>query len=150
MQKILLDFVNVEMMFHARALEMYTGCFQSLTTMSEEEDLEEFRNSLRPPTAQSRLEMQRATSKNSLNAGSVGRRTPSGTPQGARRAHQVPNGEGLSTMNTTGTRSMYSESYQVCHNFVYFTHCNVYQFNLIQFDEHQNRLVAGSFNFLVL
>ena len=101
------------MAFHAKALEMYTYCHHSLMNMSEEEDLEEFRNSLRPPTAQSRLEMQHAGSRTSLNTGSMGHRTPSATPQGARRApHKMVNGEGMSTMNTTGTRSMYSESYQ--------------------------------------
>ena len=62
-QKILLEFVNIELMYHARALEMYTNCYHGLTVMSEEEDLEEFRNSLRPSTAQNRLEMQRASSR---------------------------------------------------------------------------------------
>ena len=40
MQKILVDFGNVEMLFHAKALEMYTSCYRSLTAMNEEEDLE--------------------------------------------------------------------------------------------------------------
>ena len=39
-QNILLDFVNIELSYHAKALEMYTMCFQSLNTMDEEEDLE--------------------------------------------------------------------------------------------------------------
>ena len=39
-QKILQEFVNIEMIFHAKALEMYTQCFQNLNSISEEEDLE--------------------------------------------------------------------------------------------------------------
>ncbi len=39
-QKILQEFVNIEMIFHAKALEMYTQCFQNLSDISEEEDLE--------------------------------------------------------------------------------------------------------------
>ena len=40
LQHILMDFVQIELMYHAKALEMYTGCFQSLNQMDEEEDLE--------------------------------------------------------------------------------------------------------------
>merc|ERR1719419_83042 len=55
-KRILSDFINVEMVFHAKALELYTHCFEALNTMNEDDDLEEFRNSLRPPSAQTRLE----------------------------------------------------------------------------------------------
>merc|ERR1719210_2533437 len=47
---------------------MYTSCYQGLMMMSEEEDLEEFRNSLRPHSMTNRLEMQRSVSKQSLNS----------------------------------------------------------------------------------
>ncbi len=40
LQKILQEFVNIEMVYHAKALEMYTQCFQNLNSISEEEDLE--------------------------------------------------------------------------------------------------------------
>jgi hypothetical protein len=39
-QKILNDFVTVEMAFHAKALEMLTSSYQSLDILNEEEDLE--------------------------------------------------------------------------------------------------------------
>ena len=39
-QAILSDFVNVELLFHAKALEMLTQCYNSLESMDEEQDLE--------------------------------------------------------------------------------------------------------------
>lgn len=34
------DFVNIEMIYHAKALEMYTECFQNIKTFDIEEDIE--------------------------------------------------------------------------------------------------------------
>lgn len=39
-QKIMTDFVNIEMIYHAKALEMYTECFQNIKTFDIEEDIE--------------------------------------------------------------------------------------------------------------
>ena len=39
-QRILEDFVSIEMAFHSKALELYTFCYQSLQLVNEEEDLE--------------------------------------------------------------------------------------------------------------
>lgn len=36
------DFVNIEMIYHAKALEMYTECFQNIKTFDIEEDIEVF------------------------------------------------------------------------------------------------------------
>ena len=118
-----MDFVAVELMFHAKALEMHTAAWQALSSISTEEDLEEFRNSLHPPSTQQRLELQRAASNRSLNTtGSVGRRTPTTTPQSQRRATAGSGAAGRpplhdqhasSTLNTTGTRSLYTDSNQV-------------------------------------
>ncbi|OWF51053.1 Protein FAM92A1 [Mizuhopecten yessoensis] len=47
LKNIMIDFVNVEMMFHARALEFYSKCFESLALVDEERDLDEFRRKLR-------------------------------------------------------------------------------------------------------
>ncbi|XP_070575916.1 CBY1-interacting BAR domain-containing protein 1-like isoform X2 [Ptychodera flava] len=79
---ILRDFVQIEMVFHAKALEVYTQAFQTLMSISEDDDLEEFRNSLRPPSTPgtSRLDLVRAGSKGSLNSTSRStgnRHTPS-------------------------------------------------------------------------
>lgn len=41
-QKILTDFVNIEMIYHAKALEMYTECFQNIKSFDIEEDIEVF------------------------------------------------------------------------------------------------------------
>ena len=38
-QKILADFVSVEMVFHAKAIEYYSQCFENLAMIDEEEDL---------------------------------------------------------------------------------------------------------------
>ncbi|XP_028317803.1 CBY1-interacting BAR domain-containing protein 1 isoform X2 [Gouania willdenowi] len=64
-KKIFGEFVKVEMSFHAKALERYTLAFQSIQSVDEEEDLEVFRNSLRPPDYNSHL--MRANSKMSLD-----------------------------------------------------------------------------------
>lgn len=39
-QKIFGDFVTVEMLFHAKALEVFTLAYQSIQNVDEEEDLE--------------------------------------------------------------------------------------------------------------
>ncbi|XP_075873442.1 CBY1-interacting BAR domain-containing protein 1 [Nelusetta ayraudi] len=66
-KKILGDFVTVEMLFHAKALEVFTLAYQSIQNVDEEEDLEVFRSSLHPPDYQSRLDIVRANSKTSLD-----------------------------------------------------------------------------------
>ncbi|XP_054856602.1 CBY1-interacting BAR domain-containing protein 2 [Eublepharis macularius] len=60
-QKIFLDFVTIEMVFHAKALEVYSNAFQNLQGYDLEKDLEDFRakihiasgtfNEARPVTA---------------------------------------------------------------------------------------------------
>jgi len=39
-QKVLADFVNIEMLFHAKALEVYTQCFQNISGIDIDEDIE--------------------------------------------------------------------------------------------------------------
>jgi len=34
------EFVKIELTFHARAMEMYTQCYQSLSTQSQQDDLQ--------------------------------------------------------------------------------------------------------------
>ncbi|XP_072675596.1 CBY1-interacting BAR domain-containing protein 2 [Canis lupus baileyi] len=43
LQKILSDFVTIEMVFHAKAVEVYSSAFQSLDSYDLERDLEDFR-----------------------------------------------------------------------------------------------------------
>ena len=38
-QKIITDFVTIEMSFHAKALEVYSQCFQSLNKISIDTDV---------------------------------------------------------------------------------------------------------------
>ncbi|XP_036422159.1 protein FAM92A [Colossoma macropomum] len=66
-KKIFGEFVTIEMMFHAKALEVYTTAYQHIQNVDEEGDLEVFRSTLHPPDYQSRLEIVRANSKTSLN-----------------------------------------------------------------------------------
>ncbi|XP_071824140.1 CBY1-interacting BAR domain-containing protein 1-like [Apostichopus japonicus] len=70
-KKILSEFVKIEMLFHAKCLETLTDSFQCLQTINDEDDLEEFRSSLRPlnqTDSNSRLDIQRYDSKTSLNS----------------------------------------------------------------------------------
>lgn len=66
-KKIFGEFVTVEMLFHAKALELYSLAYQGIQSVDEEEDLEVFRSSLHPPDYHSRLDIVRANSKTSLD-----------------------------------------------------------------------------------
>ncbi|CAH1779560.1 unnamed protein product [Owenia fusiformis] len=77
-KKVLQDFVLTELSFHCKAVESYTQCYQALQNMNEEDDLEEFRNSLRPSSAASRG-LGHGVSKSSLNTTAQSlKNTPSG------------------------------------------------------------------------
>ncbi|TKC44069.1 hypothetical protein EI555_002156 [Monodon monoceros] len=47
LQKIFLDFVTIEMVFHAKAVEVYSSAFQTLESYDLERDLEDFRAKMR-------------------------------------------------------------------------------------------------------
>uniref|UniRef100_A0A7M4E131 CBY1 interacting BAR domain containing 1 n=1 Tax=Crocodylus porosus TaxID=8502 RepID=A0A7M4E131_CROPO len=64
------EFVTIEMLFHGKALEIYTAAYQSIQNIDENEDLEVFRSSLHPPDYQSRLDIVRANSKSPLQRNS--------------------------------------------------------------------------------
>ncbi|XP_029447546.1 protein FAM92A isoform X5 [Rhinatrema bivittatum] len=63
LKKTFCEFVNIEMSFHAKALEIYTAAYQHIDNIDEEEDIQVFRSSLHPPDYQSRLDVVRANSK---------------------------------------------------------------------------------------
>ncbi|KAM8785296.1 LOW QUALITY PROTEIN: CBY1-interacting BAR domain-containing protein 1 [Rhynchonycteris naso] len=60
------EFITIEMLFHGKALEVYTAAYQNIQKIDEEEDLEVFRNSLHPSDYSSRLDIVRANSKSPL------------------------------------------------------------------------------------
>ncbi|KAM6088213.1 CBY1-interacting BAR domain-containing protein 1 [Chlamydotis macqueenii] len=62
-KNIFSEFITIEMLFHGKALEIYTAAYQNIQNIDENEDLEVFRSSLYPPDYQSRLEIVRANSK---------------------------------------------------------------------------------------
>ncbi|XP_055002137.1 CBY1-interacting BAR domain-containing protein 2 [Sorex araneus] len=47
LQKIFSDFVTVELVFHAKAVEVYSGAFRALDAYDPERDLEDFRAKIR-------------------------------------------------------------------------------------------------------
>jgi hypothetical protein len=62
LKKCLLDFVKIHVLFHSKALEMYTMAFNDLAKIDEEEHLEQFRNTLRPTShVQERLDLVKTT-----------------------------------------------------------------------------------------
>nr|XP_008106568.1 PREDICTED: protein FAM92A1 isoform X4 [Anolis carolinensis] len=65
-KNIFSEFITIEMLFHGKALEIYTAAFQSIQNIDENEDLQVFRSSLYPPDHQSRLDIVRANSKSPL------------------------------------------------------------------------------------
>ncbi|XP_033294185.1 CBY1-interacting BAR domain-containing protein 1 isoform X1 [Orcinus orca] len=74
------EFITIEMLFHGKALEVYTAAYQNIQKIDEEEDLEVFRNSLYPPDYPSRLDIVRANSKSPLQR-SLSAKCVSGTGQ---------------------------------------------------------------------
>ncbi|CAD7688387.1 unnamed protein product [Nyctereutes procyonoides] len=74
------EFITIEMLFHGKALEVYTAAYQNIQKIDEEEDLEAFRNSLYPPDYSSRLDIVRANSKSPLQR-SLSAKCLSGTGQ---------------------------------------------------------------------
>ncbi|XP_058135618.1 CBY1-interacting BAR domain-containing protein 2 [Dasypus novemcinctus] len=47
LQKIFLDFVTIEMVFHAKAVEVYSSAYRALESYDPERDLEDFRAQMR-------------------------------------------------------------------------------------------------------
>ncbi|NXF85050.1 FA92A protein, partial [Eubucco bourcierii] len=65
-KNIFSEFINIEMLFHGKALEIYTAAYQIIQNIDENEDLEVFRSSLYPPDYKSRLDIVHAKSKSPL------------------------------------------------------------------------------------
>uniref|UniRef100_H2RF50 FAM92A n=1 Tax=Pan troglodytes TaxID=9598 RepID=H2RF50_PANTR len=74
------EFITIEMLFHGKALEVYTAAYQNIQNIDEDEDLEVFRNSLYAPDHSSRLDIVRANSKSPLQR-SLSAKCVSGTGQ---------------------------------------------------------------------
>ncbi|CAL1541301.1 unnamed protein product [Lymnaea stagnalis] len=97
LKKIFRDFVTIEMHFHAKALELYTQCFQTLDSIDPDADLEEFRHQLRP-NGSIRTDIARSASQASLDsrrsssASTTPQKPPSKdtTPTGTRKKIPVP------------------------------------------------------------
>lgn len=66
MKKLLMNFVNIEMTFHCKALELYTQCYQNLSEINVDKDLEGFRKHIHPPMSSSRLEIARKMSAGNI------------------------------------------------------------------------------------
>ncbi|XP_041377172.1 protein FAM92A-B-like isoform X2 [Gigantopelta aegis] len=97
MKKILRNFVNIEMMFHAKALELYTKCFQSLNEIDPAKDVEEFKQKVHPSdNTSSRMIMAKSASDASMQSN----RTPSGqTTPGSQRSAGSQNSQQSSKLN---------------------------------------------------
>ncbi|KAL0599026.1 Protein FAM92A [Plecturocebus cupreus] len=74
------EFITIEMLFHGKALEVYTAAYQNIQGIDEDQDLEVFRNSLYASDYSSRLDIVRANSKSPLQR-SLSAKCVSGTGQ---------------------------------------------------------------------
>ncbi|XP_010617933.1 protein FAM92A isoform X2 [Fukomys damarensis] len=79
-KNIFSEFITIEMLFHGKALEVYTAAYQNIQKIDEDEDLEVFRNSLYPLDYPSRLDIVKANSKSPLQR-SLSAKGVSGTGQ---------------------------------------------------------------------
>ncbi|XP_031222448.1 protein FAM92A isoform X1 [Mastomys coucha] len=79
-KNILSEFITIEMLFHGKALEVFTTAYQNIQKIDEDEDLEVFRNSLYLSDYPSRLDIVRANSKSPLQR-SLSTKCTSGTGQ---------------------------------------------------------------------
>lgn len=61
------NFFHGQMLFHAKALELYTTAFQSLVSMDEEQDIEAFQADLHSALPPSRLDVVKNGSQTSLH-----------------------------------------------------------------------------------
>lgn len=108
LKKIMTDFVNIEMAFHAKSLEIYTQCFNNIAAIDIDEDIEEFRSKLIPPNSAVRMTMVRSNSYSSLNSNgnSSGTVTPpvAGSPNTQNRSLQRQQSAPVQ-QQTTPTRS---------------------------------------------
>uniref|UniRef100_A0A663MZV7 Family with sequence similarity 92 member A n=1 Tax=Athene cunicularia TaxID=194338 RepID=A0A663MZV7_ATHCN len=86
-KNIFSEFITIEMLFHGKALEIYTAAYQNIQNIDENEDLEVFRSSLYPPDYQSRLDIVRANSKSPLQR--------TGSLKSSLRTVQVKTSKGL-------------------------------------------------------
>nr|CAB3244598.1 protein FAM92A1-like [Phallusia mammillata] len=67
LKKIFMEFIKVEMLFHAKALEQYSAAFNGMQNIQEEEHIAMFRNTLRPTTnMQNRMDLVNQTADMSL------------------------------------------------------------------------------------
>ena len=74
------EFITIEMLFHGKALEVYTAAYQNIQKIDEKEDLEVFRHSLYPQDYPSCLDIVRANAKSPLQR-SLSAKCVSGTGQ---------------------------------------------------------------------
>ncbi|RUS75426.1 hypothetical protein EGW08_016805, partial [Elysia chlorotica] len=91
LKKMMRDFVMIEMHFHAKALELYTQCCQTLESVDSDSDLEEFRHQLRP-NGSIRSDIARSASQASLESrqNSTGSSTPRNKPLPQKQATPTP------------------------------------------------------------
>ncbi|XP_067135600.1 CBY1-interacting BAR domain-containing protein 1-like isoform X3 [Centruroides vittatus] len=59
LKRIFTQFVNIELLFHAKALEIYTKAHNDVNSINAEADLEEFRSCLRTPSLTLRSDVLR-------------------------------------------------------------------------------------------
>lgn len=62
LKTVLLDFVTIELSFHAKAVELLSKAYQDVSEIDEAKDLEAFREVMRVPDSVSRLDTVRRTS----------------------------------------------------------------------------------------
>lgn len=88
-QQIFSEFLTIEMIFHARALEVYSSAFQNLQNCDLEKDLEDFRSAIRMSQGTQDIRPVHATNPSSSLPWSVGSQSAQSTLQTQRSKKPV-------------------------------------------------------------
>ncbi|XP_015109569.1 protein FAM92A-A isoform X2 [Diachasma alloeum] len=107
---LLLDFVNIELSFHTKTVELLTKAYRDIAEIDEAKDLEEFREVLNIPDTMARLDTVRRTSfRQSHSLGNLANRLAA-SPLNLKKLASRP-AESIDSLKATSSDSVQVEEY---------------------------------------
>ncbi|XP_063977287.1 CBY1-interacting BAR domain-containing protein 1-A isoform X2 [Diachasmimorpha longicaudata] len=107
---LLLDFVNIELSFHTKTVELLTKAYRDIAEIDEAKDLEEFREVLNIPDTMARLDTVRRTSfRQSHSLGNIANRLAS-SPLNLKKLTSRP-AQSIDSLKAGSSDSVHVEEY---------------------------------------